>query len=792
MIHRIRSAKTAEDEESIITTELASTRTDIRDCNPEFLPRIITKLVYLNMIGRSTTFGQLYCINLMSDERFSFKRIGYLGASMLFDENTEISVLFTHTLEKDLQSKNRYVISLALGLIANLGSTEICRSLSTEVHKILEFSDPFLKKRAAMAVIRIIKKLPESTETFQPHVHLLLNDTSHSVVLSGIGIVIEMLRAQPHLSQNWARFTTAFVKILRSLNVSSRSASEPSDPFLQIKVLEILQLLRSPSDELDEVLASIVSSADMRRSDSRAVLLQAVQTIVCVGKQPSLRTLAFNQIGKLLNSQDPNMLYSALNVFSRVLYANRDILDRTGSDALALQRHKGQIVRCLDNPDVSIRRRALDVISALIDVNNAERLVPEIIKYLHYADSEFRVELVSRVFIAIQRFSPNEKWNFDMILQILKESGGYVKSDIISSVCKIISRSKSMQTYAVSKLLPIIQESSTVQSLVQVGSWILGEYGEYNEEVEKTFLQILKLPQTSKETKSYILTALAKLSTRSPNGSNNNQQVIEALKKGSRNNDLDIQQRSGEYLRIISQTNNAENLLAPVPPYEEELNEDGQPQIQQNQTQQNNNKLIDIDNWMSNDNVTNNSNSQQNNSNNSNNLIDDLLGDLISNNNSNNSNSNDLLLIAANQQQNNGNNGNNAQKQMKINVPPDAHEIFNKDLRIFLEVKWTPGNNNMAAIRISIFNTSEMTITNMAIQYAATDGWISQSQPPSGNALQPLSQMPISQITYWKNNGSKTTSGLQYRPLAMSIRVSYVYGAMPCVETIQVPQKVFE
>jgi hypothetical protein len=501
----------------------------------------------------------------MADDHFSFKRIGYLGSSLLLDEGTDMTVLLTHTVETDLQSSQRFIVSLALALIANTGSTELCRSLATGVHKVLQIDDPFLRKRAAMAVLRILKKLPEFTETFQGSVHLLLNDRSHSVILSGIEMAIQILKAQPTLSETWGRFTPAFVKIIRSLIASSRSSDESSDPFLQVKVLEILGLLKSPSDELDEVLASIVSSADMKRSDERAVLLEAVQTIVAAGKKPSLRTLAFNQIGRLLSCRDSNVLYSALNVFSRVLYANRQILDRSGSDALAFQRYKAQIVRCLDNPDISIRRRALDVISALINADNAERLVPEILKYLHLADSDFRTELIGRIFAAIQRFSPNPQWTFDAILQMLRESGGCIRNDVITSVCKVVSRSETIQQYAVSTLQAALAEYSTVQPLVQVSSWILGEYGTADEEIEATLAKISVLPQTTIETRAYIITALAKLSARSQLSPF----TSELLANASRSNDLDLQQRSGEYLRIFGQIANAESILSAAPIVEE-------------------------------------------------------------------------------------------------------------------------------------------------------------------------------------------------------------------------------
>lgn len=781
LIHQIRAAQSIEEEEHVITTELANIRTYIRECDSTMRPRVIAKLIYLNMMGRATSFGQLECLNLMTDDRFSYKRIGYLGASLLLDETTDITVLLTHTLEKDLQSKHKFVVSLALALLANIGSTELCRSLASHVQKVLEIDDPFLRKRAAMAVIRIIKKLPEFTETFQGSVHLLLNDPSHSVVLSGIGMVIQMLKAAPQLSESWSRFTPAFVKILRSLTASSRSY-EASDPFLQVKVLEILALLKNPSEELDEALASIVSTADMKRSDGRAVLLQAVQTIVAVGKKQALRTLAFNQIGRLLSFRESNILYSALNVFSRVLYANRDILDRSGSDALALQRYKASIVKCLDNPDISIRRRALDVISALIDADNAEKLVPEILKYLHLADADFRMELVGRIFAAIQRFSPSEQWNFDSIIQILKESGDYVKSDVISSVCKVVSRSERMQAYAVSKLQPVLAESSTVQPLVQVASWILGEYGTKTTELEETLSQILVLPQTTRETKGYILTALAKLSARSGTSSI----TLDTLANECRDNDLDLQQRAGEFVQILTKTDIAESILAAAPPAEDEEEGTGKAG-----TEKSTEKAIHaLENWMT--------EGEPEAPSATGNLLEELIELVTPGKAPEPSAKTGASLIdllgpeVSSQPQQPAAPPASAPAPAPAKIPPGSVEVFNSgDCVIYFEIKPAQDNPNMIAIRATVVNKGNLPISNFLLEYAAQEGWNGRRDPPTGNSLEPRGQNVIHQVSYWKNDGMQTPGGIQFRPFALHIRVSYVYGSMPFKETRVIPPNVF-
>ena len=51
-------------------------------------------------------------------------------------------------------------------------------------------------------------------------------------------------------------------------------------------------------------------------------------------------------------------------------------------DTSAVQRHKGTIVDCLKDPDVSIRKRALVLVNALVNEENVRYLAGELLNYL--------------------------------------------------------------------------------------------------------------------------------------------------------------------------------------------------------------------------------------------------------------------------------------------------------------------------------------------------------------------------------------------------------------------------
>lgn len=51
-------------------------------------------------------------------------------------------------------------------------------------------------------------------------------------------------------------------------------------------------------------------------------------------------------------------------------------------DHNAVSRHRGTIIGCLKESDPSIRRRALEVVFALVNLKNVEELVRELLNYL--------------------------------------------------------------------------------------------------------------------------------------------------------------------------------------------------------------------------------------------------------------------------------------------------------------------------------------------------------------------------------------------------------------------------
>ena len=103
----------------------------------------------------------------------------------------------------------------------------------------------------------------------------------------------------------------------------------------------------------------------------------------------------------------------------------------------AVKRNQGQIIESLHDPDISIRRRALDLLFGMCDASNAQSIVKELLDYLVVSDFAIREELVLRIAILAEKFMPDQRWYFDVILTLIDKAGDFVSDDIWYGTCSL-------------------------------------------------------------------------------------------------------------------------------------------------------------------------------------------------------------------------------------------------------------------------------------------------------------------------------------------------------------------
>ncbi|EGG18708.1 clathrin-adaptor gamma chain [Cavenderia fasciculata] len=568
LIKTVRSCKTAAEERAQIAKECAAIRTAIKEEDVEARQRNVAKLLYIHMLGYPTQFGQMECLKLIVSPSYSDKRIGYLGLMLLLDEKQEVLLLGTNCMRNDLLSPNQFVVGISLCALGNVCSQAMARDIAPDVEKLLTNTNPYIRKKAALCAIRILKKVPDLIENYMPKIKALLSERNHGVILTALTLIIEICEIDPTQIEQFKKIVPQLVRILKTLVHSGylpeHDVSGITDPFLQVKILRLLRILGEhdpeTSDIMNDMLAQVATNTEGSKNVGNAILYECVQTIMSIESERGLKVMAINILGRFLLNRDNNIRYVALNTLSKVV----------NTDIQAVQRHRNTIVDCLKDPDVSIRCRALDLIYSLVNESNIRVLVRELLNFLLISDSQFKPELVAKLCIVTERYAPNKRWQVDTILRVMSIAGNFIPDEVPSNLVQLICSTPELSSYAVQKLYLSVQSDLTQQPLTQVALWCVGEYGDLlvadksqlpkeeeglalnvNEgQVVDLIEAILKNSSTNQTTRQYALTALIKLSSRF------SQSILGRIKsmidQFKIHINLELQQRACEYSSLFA------------------------------------------------------------------------------------------------------------------------------------------------------------------------------------------------------------------------------------------------
>ena len=507
---------------------------------------------------------------------------------LLLDENQEVITLVTNSLSNDLKHSNQYVVGLALCTLGNIAGVEMARDLFPEVETIMSSSNTYIRRKAALCATRICAKVPDLSEHFLDKAKLLLADRNHGVMLCGLTLVTSMCEADEEeggeqgVVETFKTLVPSLVKILKGLSSSGYAPEHDvtgvTDPFLQVKILRLLRVLgrgdARVSEQINDILAQVATNTDSSKNVGNAILYEAVLTILDIEADSGLRVLGVNILGKFLTNKDNNIRYVALNTLIKVVAVEPN----------AVQRHRNTILDCLRDPDISIRRRALDLSFTLINDSNVRVLIRELLAFLEVADAEFKPVMTTQIGIAADRYAPNKRWHVDTMLRVLKLAGNYVKEQILSSFVRLIATTPDLQTYSVQKLYASLKDDISQEALNLAGAWVIGEYGDallrggqYEEEelvkevreseIVDLFTAILNSSYAGQIVTEYIVTCAMKLTTRLTDPAQI-ERLRRLLESKQANLDVEIQQRAVEYGGLFGYDQVRRGVLERMPPPE--------------------------------------------------------------------------------------------------------------------------------------------------------------------------------------------------------------------------------
>ncbi|CAL5357144.1 hypothetical protein CsSME_00046630 [Camellia sinensis var. sinensis] len=586
-ISDIRNCQNKDQERLRVDKELGNIRTRFK--NEKGLThyekkKYVWKMLYIFMLGYDVDFGHMEAVSLISAPKYPEKQVGYIVTSSLLNENHDFLRLAINTVRNDIIGRNETFQCLALTLVGNIGGRDFAESLAPDVQKLLISSScrPLVRKKAALCLLRLFRKNSDvvNVDGWSDRMSQLLDERDLGVLTSSMSLLVALV------ANNHDAYWSCLPKCVKILERLARNQDIPPEytyygipsPWLQVKTMRALQYFPTIEDPntrraLFEVLQRILMGTDVvknvnKNNASHAVLFEALALVMHLDAEKEMMSQCVALLGKFIAVREPNIRYLGLENMTRMLMVS-DVQD-------IIKRHQSQIITSLKDPDISIRRRALDLLYGMCDVSNAKDIVEELLQYLSSADFAMREELSLKAAILAEKFAPDLSWYVDVILQLIDKAGDFVSDDIWFRVVQFVTNNEDLQLYAAVKAREYLDKPAVHETMVKVSAYILGEYSHLLARrpgcSPKEIFSIIheKLPTVSTSTISILLSTYAKiLMHNQPPDPELQNQIWAIFHKYESCIDVEIQQRAVEYFALSRKGADLVDILAEMPKFPE-------------------------------------------------------------------------------------------------------------------------------------------------------------------------------------------------------------------------------
>lgn len=371
LIKGLRSHR-GKDEPKYVAQIMDEIRHEVRSGDLEVKAEAVLKLTYLQMLGYPFSGANFHMLETMASAKYHHKHVGYLAAAQCFSADTDVLILATNMIKKDLQSSQPLDVAVALNGLAHIATPDLARHLGPDVIKLLTHSKPMIRKKALLVLYALIIKSPDLLETSWDRLREKLDDSDLGVVSAAVNIVCELARRDPR------PFLPLSPQLFRLLTTSTNN-------WMLIKIIKLFGSLSPLEPRLVKKLVPPISTI-ISTTPAMSLLYECIHTIIIGGMltQPGGDDLAHICVEKLaafLTDTDQNLKYIALLALVKILPSHPHLVAE----------HQEVIFESIEDPDLSIRLRALELVSGMAVSRNLESIVSQLLSHLEPPSSSAAV-----------------------------------------------------------------------------------------------------------------------------------------------------------------------------------------------------------------------------------------------------------------------------------------------------------------------------------------------------------------------------------------------------------------
>lgn len=488
LVRGIRNNK--DNEAKYISTCIEEIKQELRQDNISVKCNAVAKLTYIQMLGYDISWAGFNIIEVMSSSRFTCKRIGYLAASQCFHPDSELLMLTTNMIRKDLNSQNQYDAGVALSGLSCFISPDLSRDLANDIMTLMSSTKPYLRMKAVLMMYKVFLRYPEALRPAFPKLKEKLEDPDPGVQSAAVNVICELARKNP---KNYLPLAPIFFKLMTT----------STNNWMLIKIIKLFGALTPLEPRLGKKLIEPLTNL-IHSTSAMSLLYECINTVIAVlisissgmpNHSASIQ-LCVQKLRILIEDSDQNLKYLGLLAMSKILKTHPK----------SVQAHKDLILACLDDKDESIRLRALDLLYGMVSKKNLMEIVKRLLGHMERAEgSAYRDELLYKVIEICAQSSylyvTNFEWYLTVLVELIQlEAGSRHGRLIAEQLLDVAIRVPVVRQFAVNEMTNLLDtftvsaQSNSMYEVLYAAAWIVGEFAGELEDAEKT-LNILLRPR---------------------------------------------------------------------------------------------------------------------------------------------------------------------------------------------------------------------------------------------------------------------------------------------------------
>ncbi|GFP55161.1 AP-3 complex subunit delta [Trichoderma asperellum] len=357
-------------EKEYIQKTLKECRAEVRSQDMDLKATALLKLIYLEMFGHDMSWASFHVLEVMSSPKYHQKRVGYLGAVQSFRQDTEVLMLATNLLKKDLAATTPTIISLPIATLPHVITPSLALSTLADLLPRLNHSHSNIRKKTLVTLYRLALVYPEALRAAWPKIkdRLMDPDEDPSVTAAIVNVVCELGWRRPH------DFLPLAPRLFELL-------VDGGNNWMAIKLIKLFATLTPLEPRLVRKLLPPLTNI-IRTTPAMSLLYECINGIIQggildntddVAGADEIATLCVNKLrGMIMMNGDANLKYVALLAFNKIVLTHPHLVSQ----------QEDVILECIDSSDITIRVQALNLVKGMVTSDNLVLVVSRLMKQL--------------------------------------------------------------------------------------------------------------------------------------------------------------------------------------------------------------------------------------------------------------------------------------------------------------------------------------------------------------------------------------------------------------------------